>query len=92
MKVQVQEIMSGNVKLNVKKFKSVTFGLCIGWKGIILWKFKFMSAVSMFILFRFIKCMLYEFPYPILPNEMVKQKTPKNAYACISGHKFCCKD
>ena len=43
------------------------------------------------MIFRLIKCLLYDFPYPILPNEMVKKKTPENAFACISGQRFCCK-
>ena len=41
-------------------------------------------------IFRYIKCLLYDFPYPILPEEMIKQKAPEDVITCNSGSKYCC--
>ena len=58
------------------------------------WKWKISNAnlgTFKISICRKTECVLYHFPYSILPNEMLKQEDAQNLSDCTSGPKFCCK-
>ena len=77
-------------QIECQKLQECDFWTLYHFKGYDLLEFLIMLQFSMSGIFRYIKCLLYDFPYPILPEEMIKQKAPEDVITCNSGSKYCC--